>query len=431
MNNFYSPPELIYRPRWLTPLLRQATQDHPVVVLSGARQVGKSTLLRQADPFGQWPYRTLDDFQVMEQARREPHSLWAGVNALIIDEVQKAPQLLPAVKQAIDSRPGHYRFILSGSANLLLMSQVSESLAGRAIYLLLDPITLGEMGQEAPPTLLQQALSGRELTLPSLPPPPDPARCVLRGFLPALLALSRPESWLRWWEGYIATYLERDLRQISQIDSLLDYRRVMELLALRTGQLLNQSEIGRDGAISQPTVHRYLNLLEASHLFQRLLPFTANHTGRLLKSPRIFWADAGLAAFLAGYYDEASLRQSREFGFFFETLIYHHLRVLVNLLTPRAKIYSWRTQNGDEVDFVIEYGRKLVAIEVKLTDNPGYRHTSGLRQFIQAHPDCVWGFLLHGGPQISQLGEKIIALPWSHLTGMADEPNGSVPQSSA
>ena len=121
-----------------------------------------------------------------------------------------------------------------------------------------------------------------------------------------------------------ATYLERDLRQISQIDSLLDFRRLMQLTALRSGQLLNQSELARDARISQPTTHRYLNLLETTHLFERLPAYLSSHTTRLLKSPKVFWNDTGLAVFLSGYYDIESLKQSREYGAYFETLIYHH-----------------------------------------------------------------------------------------------------------
>lgn len=417
MNNFYSEPEKYYQ-RWLTPLLQAAAADHAVIVLTGARQVGKSTLLRRAEPFRQWRYHTLDDFDTLRQASDNPQSLWAGTSEVVLDEVQKAPELLSAVKKAVDEQPGRLRFVLSGSANLLLMRRVSETLAGRAVYFVLNPITLGEINQQAPAALLTQALNGH------WPPethqgeaPPDPAPLLQRGFLPRLLSLPTSEAWLRWWEGYVATYLERDLRQISQIDSLLDFRRTMELLALRTGQLLNQSELARDTRLSQPTVHRYLNLLEATHLFERLPAYTASYTTRLLKSPRAFWTDPGLAVFLSGYFDPTSLAQSRELGAYFETMIYLHLRVLTSLLTPRARLYFWRTQAGAEVDFVVEHGRRLLAIEVKMTDNPGYRHAAGLREFIQGYPPTAGGLLLHSGTTIKRLDENIVAVPWTKLTG--------------
>lgn len=416
MNNLYSEPE-IYLERWLTPHLQTAVQEHPILVLTGARQVGKSTLLRHASPFAGWRYHTLDNFDVLQQVQDDPQSLWAGTNELILDEVQKVPGVLSAVKQAVDQNP-QLRFVLSGSANLLLMRQVSETLAGRAIYFTLNPMTLGEINHLPASTLLTTLLAGQfppetVITSPSV----DLPTTLLRGFMPRLLTITSAPGWVRWWEGYVATYLERDLRQISQIDSLVDFRRVMALLALRTGQLLNQSELGRDAGLSQPTIHRYLNLLEATYLFERLPAYTASYTTRLLKSPRLFWVDPGLAVFLAGYFDVAALQHSRELGGFFETLIFHHLHVLVSLLTPRARLYFWRTQTGDEVDFVVEYGRKLLAIEVKMTDNPGYRHTAGLKKFLAAYPDTIAGVLLHGGTAVRQLDSKILAVPWSLLTG--------------
>lgn len=417
MNNFYSEQEKYYQ-RWLTPLLQAATADHAVMILTGARQVGKSTLLRRAEPFRQWRYHTMDDFDTLRQANDNPQSLWAGTSEVVLDEVQKAPDLLSAVKRAVDENPGRLRFVLSGSANLLLMRQVSESLAGRAVYFVLNPITLGEIYDREPSTLLSEGLAGRWPAETHLAEsPPDPTSLLQRGFLPKLLTLNTPEAWLRWWEGYVATYLERDLRQISQIEMLLDFRRLMELLALRTGQLLNQSELARDTRLSQPTIHRYLNLLEATHLFERLPAYTASHTTRLLKSPRAFWTDPGLAVFLSGYFDQTSLAQSRELGAYFETMIYLHLRVLTSLLTPRARLYFWRTQTGAEVDFVVEHGRRLLAIEVKMTDNPGYRHTAGLRDFMQAYPQTSGGILLHSGTTIKWLDEKIVAVPWTELTG--------------
>jgi len=417
MNNSYSGPESYYE-RWLTPLLRAACEAHAVVVLTGARQVGKSTLLRRAEPFSGWRYHTMDDFDALRQVRENPASLWAGATEIVLDEVQKAPELLPAIKRAVDEHPGRYRFVLSGSANLLLMGKVSETLAGRAIYLVLDPMTLGEMHRQPPPTLLSDILAGHWPEDGALPEAPaDPLPLLQRGFMPALLSLQTPDSWLRWWEGYVATTLERDLRQMSQVESLVDFRRVMELLALRTGQLLNQSDVARDAGLSQPTLHRYSNLLEATHLFERVPAYLRSHTTRLLKSPRIFWADVGLAVFLAGYYSADDLRGSRELGAFFETLIYQHLRVGGGLLTPRARLHFWRTQSGDEVDFVVEHGRRVVGIEVKMTDAPGFRHIGGLKKFLAEHPEAVGGILLHSGQAIRRLDEKIVAVPWPLLTG--------------
>jgi hypothetical protein len=407
-----------YRTRWLTPLLQSAIQDHPIVVLTGARQVGKSTLLLNAEPFKNWRFRTLDDFNVLEQARSKPDSLWADANRIILDEVQKAPDILQAVKKTVDQNPGKYQFALSGSANLLLMKQVSESLAGRAVYFVLDPMAVGEMNNAPPPDILTKALNGELPEESSLAAElPDSAEFILRGFMPPLLNLDSAQAWTRWWDGYVATYLERDLRQVAQVDALLDFRRVMELAALRSAQLINQSELARDARLSQPTAHRYLNLLETTHLFDRLPAYAASRTTRLLKSPKAFFNDPALAVFLAGYYELDDLRQAREFGSYFETFIYHHLRILTRLMTPSARLYFWRTTEGHEVDFVIEYGRKILGIEVKLTDNLGYRDTAGLRLFLEQHPKTAAGLIIYGGKEIKRLDEKIVAIPWTLVTG--------------
>lgn len=417
MNNFYSSNELYY-PRWITPLLQDALNTHPVLVLTGARQVGKSTLLTNEAPFSSWRYHTLDNLDTLSQAQRDPSSLWAGTDPIVLDEVQRVPDVLLAVKQAVDENPKRYRFVLSGSANLLLMQHVSESLAGRAAYFVLHPLTLGEQRRQPPISLLNELLSGRwpEETLP-VGETADPLPLILRGAMPGLVNLTTSADWLRWWEGYILTYLERDLRQLTQISSLIDFRNLLQLLALQTGQLLNQSEIGREVGLAQATAHRYINLVETTHLLERVLPYTAGRMQRLVKSPKVFWMDPGLPVFLSGYYDAESLSTARELGSFFEGLIYQHLNVLCGLMTPKARLYFWRTRTGEEVDFVVEQGRRMLAIEVKWTDNPRYQHAEGLRSFLDAHPNAQGGILLHRGTEVRYLHERILALPWTLFAG--------------
>ncbi len=191
----------------------------------------------------------------------------------------------------------------------------------------------------------------------------------------------------------------------------------MELLALRSARLLNQSEVGRDARLSQATIHRYVNLLESTHLFQRLPAYAASRTTRLLKTPKAFWCDPGLAVFLSGIYDRAELAASPDLGACFETLIFQHLRTLTGLMTPRARLSFWRTRGGEEVDFVVEHGRRVVAIEVKLADQVGYRHGAGLRRFLADAPQAAGGLLLYGGRRVERLDEKVVAVPWNLLTG--------------
>jgi hypothetical protein len=148
-----------------------------------------------------------------------------------------------------------------------------------------------------------------------------------------------------------------------------------------------------------------------------LQAYTVSHTIRLLKSPKAFLNDPGLAVFLSGYYELDDLRKSREYGAYFETLIYHHLRLLTHLMIPAGRLSFWRTRAGTEVDFVVEHGRRVMAVEVKSTNNPGYRDIAGLQAFLGEHPRAAAGLLLHSGPDIKRLDEKILAIPWSMLTG--------------
>lgn len=417
MNDNHSNKELIYRPRHIAPSVREAAEDHPVVILTGARQVGKSTLLQQEKPFSQWRYLSLDDFDVLRQAERDPAALWAGVDRTVLDEVQKSPTLLSAVKRAVDQRGRKIRFVLSGSANLLLMQKVSETLAGRAVYFTLFPMTLGEIQGGPVSNWLPRLFKGdfpADQTVREADE--SPAVHMLRGFMPPLLTLSRSNAVNRWWEGYVATYLERDLRQLSQVESLSDFRRVMQALALRSGQMLNQTEISRDTGVSQPTVHRYLNLLEASCLLIRLSAFGRNRTKRLIKTPKVYWVDPGLACYLTGHDETRGLESSREAGGIFETLVLLHLQALCNLLAPRPSLSYWRTAAGKEVDFVIEQGKRLLAVEVKLTGAPGYSDVDGLRLFLDEYPEARGGILIHSGRKIKRLHERIVAIPW-HVLG--------------
>ncbi|MEW5814893.1 MAG: ATP-binding protein, partial [Spirochaetota bacterium] len=277
-------------------MLKNAIEKHPVVILTGARQVGKSTLLRHEKPFTQWRYITFDDYDALRQAKEKPEALWAGTESVVLDEVQKVPEIFSSIKKTVDNRLKNIRFMLSGSANILLMQQVSESLAGRAVYFILDPLSLGEVYKRVKPDFLQNTLNSSfpaEVELPDNVP--DIFPILFRGFLPPLLRLASTDDSVRWWDGYVSTYLERDLRQISQIANLVDFRRVMEMAALRSGQLFNQSEVARDIGVSQPTVNRYLNILETTYMFQRVPAFSVNRSSRIIKTPKSFCNDTGLA----------------------------------------------------------------------------------------------------------------------------------------
>ena len=406
-----------YHHRYLESALIEASRDHPVVVLTGARQTGKTTLLRHLFPTPAWRFVDLDDLDQRDLAASRPSDLLAGGHRFIIDETQREPGILTAVKKLVDRDRSRTKVIVSGSANLLLMRRVSETLAGRAVHLVLRSMTMGERLRTPRARLLPALFALEGLRRPGSPrtwAPMAPRRLegmMWRGGLPPLLGL-RTEAVPRWWEGYVATYLERDVMLQSPLASLPDFRRVMKAAALRSGQLLNYASLARDVGVSAPSVRRYLDLMETTHMFIRLQAYTRNRTKRLIKSPKIYLADSGLAAFLAGDLDQESAWTSTSAGAYLEHLVLQELLTEASLLTPSAAVCYWRTSDNYEVDFVVEWGRKLIGIEVKRTQAPRHADALGLRIFLDENRDrAVCGVLLHTGREMQVLGEKIIALP--------------------
>jgi uncharacterized protein len=415
MNEIISQRETYYKNRRIAPIIREIADALPVVVITGARQVGKSTMLRTE--FTDYAYFTLDDYAILEQARLDPQSLWQDQDKIIIDEAQRLPELFPAIKLAVDQSERRKRFILSGSANLYLMEKVTESLAGRAVYVDLLPMTYGESHGITAPSNFRSLWLADCPFLQAASPEVDLPTVMLRGFMPPVMTLETPRAVLTWLDGYVKTYLERDLRELSQVESLIDFRRLMQCLALRTGNILNQADVAKDCGLSHATAHRYIKLLEVSNIISRVPAWYASRSKRLVKSPKVFFLDPSLSIFLSGYTDREALVKSREVGGYFETLVYLHLRALCELMTPQAHLNFWRTSTRREVDFVLEHGRSILPIEVKMTRRPTIADAANLLAFLDEHPRATHGVIVHGGNELFRLHSKVIAVPWWWLDG--------------
>lgn len=397
-------------PRLVAPALEQRLRVMPAVVVTGARQTGKSTLVEQLTP-GQRRYHSLDDLDVLDAAQRDPGALVGGTDPVTLDEIQRAPDLLRAVKRAIDQRRTPGRFLLTGSANLLLMRQVSESLAGRASYLTLWPLTRREQLGEGRSGVWEELLATPDhewLDLLAAQPgeAEDWRALALRGGFPTpAVELKRAADRAVWFDGYVRTYLERDLQELASISALPDFRRLMRAACLRLGQLLNQTELGRDVALPQPTVHRWLNLLETSYQLVRLPAYAVNRTKRLIKSPRIFWADTGVALHLAGI-------QAPQ-GAHLENLILNDLLAWRDARLERAELGYWRTTTGEEVDLVVEAEDHLLPIEIKSNGRPRLADTAHLRTFRAEYgKKARAGLLLHSGTALEWIAPDVLAAPW-------------------
>ncbi|MCY3597637.1 MAG: ATP-binding protein [Rhodospirillales bacterium] len=402
-----------YLPRVVSRLLERATAASPVVVLMGARQTGKSTLV-QSEPFlDDRLYLTLDDLGVRERARMNPDDLVRSAERIILDEVQREPDVLLAVKRAVDEdRPRkNGRFILTGSANLLLMHRVSESLAGRATYVNLWPLTRQERMGHGCAGIWTEFFSAPVSKWPELVAsrPTVPASWqdeVRRGGYPTpAMELPSDDACALWFDGYLRTYLERDLQTVAAISNLVDFRRLMRVTCLRLGTVVNQAGLGRDTQVPRATVQRYLNLLEASFQLVRVEAYALSRTKRLVKSPKLYWSDPGLALWLGG--------AGTASGAHLENLVLSDLLVWRDSQIPAPEVLFWRTATDLEVDFVLETRGGLLPVEVKAATSPGFADIRGLRAFREEYRDqFVGGLLLHGGNQTQWMSDEILAVPW-------------------
>jgi predicted AAA+ superfamily ATPase len=400
--------------RDLSSLLLEALENLPVVVLTGMRQTGKSTLLRTAAGLAGRRYVTLDDYAQLQSARTDPEGFLDGDDPITIDEVQRAPELLVAIKRAVDKKRTAGRFLLSGSADLSLLQGVTETLAGRAVYLTLRPFSLREKrGLTGEPAFLPRFFSAPKLPRAKELTAITPAEILAGGLPPVALRQVRNQS--LWFRGFVQTYLERDIRDLAQIPDLAAFRRFLQLAALRTGQVLNLSELGRDAQLPASTATRWLSLLETSFAIARLPPFLGNRASRLIKAPKLYSGDAGLAAHLAGVDDLSPGADEPMRGALFETWAGHNLGSILEAHLPDAKLAYWNIQGRHEVDFVIESGRDCLAIEIRAASRWGERDLSGLKAFLEATPRCRAAVLAYNGTDAVKLGERLWAIPLSLL----------------
>jgi predicted AAA+ superfamily ATPase len=333
---------------------------------------------------------------------------------VIFDEVQYAPDLLPYIKERIDEhRDKRGQYVLTGSQNLLLTEQVTESLAGRAAMLRLLPVSQREeFGRPRDPLPWE-----RPRTQPTVDriEPMDLWRSFLRGGYPELV--SEPDRDISLWHSsYVQTYLERDVRSLRQVGDLLSFQSFLRALAARTGQLLNLADVARDLGITVNTAKAWLSVLEATFQVIVLRPYFANVGKRLVKTPKVYFTDTGMLCYLAGLKDPNHAAAGPLGGAIFETAV---LLQIVKAFVNRGEepqVHFWRTSAGVEVDLVVETGGKLIPVEVKLSATPRPAMASGIRSFQEDLREKAGpGFVIHPGDVRLPLAPKITALPFAEL----------------
>ena len=403
-------------PRSLASVVEDALTDTPVVMLVGARQTGKTTLVRDvAAKRKGTTYVTLDDATALEAATADPAGFVAGLEGpAILDEIQRAPALLPAIKASVDRDRAPGRFLLTGSADVLALPKVSESLAGRMEVATLWPLSQGELEQRREgfvDVALSGGAPGRGM------PGAEAVSRILRGGYPEAAARPRADRRRAFFDAYVTTLLSRDVRDLAAIEAPGALRRLLHLLSIRTGALANHAELSRALGLPASTLKRYLALLQTLFLVQELPAWASNRGKRLVRAPRLHVVDTGLAATLAGVDAEAIARDRTLLGPLLESFVAAELRKQSGWSRERPVLHHFRTHGGQEVDLVLEDARgRVVGVEVKASATVTAADLGGLRALAElAGKSFVQGIVLYLGPDKVPFGPNLTACPLSCL----------------
>ena len=383
--------------RVLEPRLRRLAGKFPVVTVTGPRQSGKTTLCRAVFP--DKPYVSLEAPDIQDFARRDPRQFLAERrDGAILDEVHRVPEILSYVQELVDRTPGPGRFVLTGSANFALLQSIGQSLAGRTALLELLPLSLDEVRR-----------------FPD--PPTDLLDVLFRGSAPA--TFDRRLTPDDWYPSYVATYVERDVRNILNVGDLVAFQTFLRLCAGRCGQLVNLSALGADAGLTHVTAKAWLSVLEAGYVAWRLPPFHANVTTRLVKTPKLHFFDTGMVCYLLGIRSIDHLREHPLRGAIFETWVASEVaKARVHRGEPPGMSF-FRDRKGNEVDLVVDLGRDLLAIETKSGHTVASDFFGGLRTFetivAAARPRRrTHGFVVYGGND-SQRRSAGRVVSWSEI----------------
>jgi predicted AAA+ superfamily ATPase len=400
-------------PRYAEPRLIEALEDSPVVLVHGPRQCGKTTLARTAaEPLG-YRYFTFDDDVARAAVEADPGGFVADLPPrVILDEVQRVPTLFTALKMAVDADRTPGRFILTGSANVLLVPRLSDSLAGRMEILRLHPLAQCEIAGKVP-RFLDTLFDGTFKTRMGRRLGPDLAVRVAGGGYPAALARPTGRRRATWYRDYVEALVERDVRDLARISALDAMPRLLSLAAGQTSRLLNVAEIAAPFELSRPTIRDYVTLLERVFLLETLQPWHTNLLSRLIKTPKMHLGDTGLACALLGL-DAEALRADRQMlGQMLETFVYQELRRQASWRDETMQFFHFRDKDGAEVDIVIERGaRAVVGVEVKASGTVTSGDLRGLRKLRDASGKrFAAGVVLYDGETMASLGDGMFAVP--------------------
>lgn len=390
MNQYFS--------RHIDQRITTLAKGFPIISVTGPRQSGKTTYLRHR--FHEYDYFNLELPRDFDRLTFDPEHFFAEHPCnIIIDEIQKAPQLFSFLQVLVDERQEMGSIIISGSQNFLITETITQSLAGRVVHMPLYPFSQNELRDHA---LLKQDFLSQ----------------ILKGCYPALY--TRELSPTEFYNAYLATYVERDVRQLKQINDLTRFRAFIGLLAGRVGQLVDYTSLANDTGVAVNTIRDWIRVLEASYIVFRLPPYFRNHNKRLIRSPKVYFYDTGLLSALLNIDSREELDLHYARGGIFENYVIAELKKMTNDVSPSSDLYFYRDSNGNEVDLIIDAGLKQVPVEIKSSSSFTRDFLKGLGQWRSFSDSGQHGYVVYSGDQPLSFGDDRV-IPWNTLEVLVQE----------
>ncbi len=394
-------------------LIKNALKISPVVLIAGARQIGKSTSVIQFNR----EYIVMDDITQLEASTNDPQGyVERVVKPVTIDEIQKTPQLLTPIKLHVDKKRINGDFLLTGSANVLNLQKSEESLAGRLIELTMYPFTAKEKNKDATSNVIDMlftmptnSLNYDKKMVAKVP------QFVLEGSYPLAFMMTRAKDRFMWFISYISTYIERDIRSIGELRDIDNFIRFFNILAPRSANILNKSNIANDSKLNNLTVDNYLSLLEKVYQIHLLKPYYENIGKTFIKSPKVYLTDSGISSHVLNISSVEELESSRYKGDVYETFVFAELLKHINYSENVMEFFYYRTQDKKEIDFIVKKGEQILAIEVKSAKSVKKEDFKHIIDFQERSSKDIVGIVFYSGENIVGFGEKLFAVPLAFL----------------